>query len=95
MTFTYWVDEGVQKDSKAPSIYCKLCTKRAAHRDTQCCGFHHKFTDSELVIKRRPMKCITSSVGPDDKKVYNTLELYGPHPKDYHSRQASWLMKVQ
>ena len=95
MGLTYWKGEDLQKDSEEKAIYCKFCTKRAAHRDTQCCGFHHKFTDEELKVNRRSMKCITSSIGSDDKKVYNTLELYGPHPKDFNARSNYWLLPMK
>lgn len=91
MVLTYWDGDSIDFESKAEPVYCKTdnCSYRATHADTQCCGFHHKFTGEMLVIEKKPYKCATNASHG------TTGIIYGPHPKDFNQRQPSWLMKMK
>jgi hypothetical protein len=91
MVLTYWEGEGIQLDSKEEPVYCKLCKKRASHRDTQLCGFHHKFNDEDLKVKRKPQYITSVTVDKDGKKSFTKMVLFGPNPKDFNKLSNYWL----
>jgi hypothetical protein len=95
MVLTYWEGETIQLDSKEEPVFCKFCNKRASHRDTQTCGFHHKFTDEDLKVTRKPEYCMTSKIDEDGKKTYTKMVLFGPNPKDWNRGSNYWLLPMK
>jgi len=95
MVVTYWEGEGIQLSSKEKPVYCKLCKKRASHRDTQLCGFHYKFRDEDLKVNRKPQYTTSILSDEDGKKTYISMEVFGPNPKDWNTNCNYWMLPMK
>ena len=101
MALTYWSGEDIIQTKEKP-VYCKektrvgkSCPYRAVHQDSQRCGFHHSFVNDSVVIQNKHHKNLRGYSLVRNDKESRDLVFYGPHPKDYNSHQAEWLLPIK
>lgn len=83
----YFSGAPMKYEKEPERLYCKgknhrgvPCKFRAAHKDTQMCGFHHNHTDDDIVAQLKPFK------------TNGLVECSFPLQENNYKLRAPWLM---